>query len=215
MCEVPRDTAAEQSAKSEIATQSSSTHTLSDEELSSQEASDDQAMEQRLAVIDQLLTGKPDLSKLCANERAASVIAPPATIQEAIAGADLAVWAQIDSVTPTSKGVFADVTVKQAIAGVDVPAKLTVRLGYDIDLTGPPWQLAVAPLPGAPVLVEGDSAILLVKKFDSTWVDTVGGELPIVDGAIDSATRAFTPGAYYADQVDGMTPQQFTSRFAG
>ncbi len=211
-CVVPVDPDAA-AKKAEMLTQPRSTATL--------DPADDTRIfadmeKQRL----RLLALHPDLSGLCAEEIAASWLAPAKTVAAAVAGSSLVVWGRLDAVETPAGLVTATVTVLRARPGDLVGRTVTVHLSYGVSLAGSPDSLVVTPEPGSPVLTAGDRAVLLLKRDGPVWATVPGGELPVDDGRIDSSARAFQGSmksrvSPFGAEVDGLTPVEFFTRFDG
>lgn len=166
-----------------------------------------------------LLGLDPDLSKLCAQELAASWAPAATNVSAAISGARIVVWGRLTNVATPDGQVVATVTVLKARPSDGAGHTLTVHLSYGIGLGDRADALVVTPRPGSPVLTAGDEAIFLLIHGRSGWASVPGGELPVDDGRIDSSARAFqgSMGSQRSDfghEVDGLTPSEFFSQFA-
>lgn len=160
----------------------------------------------------------PDLSGLCAEEIAASWVAPAKNLSTAIAGAQVVVWGRLSAVSAPDGQVTATVMVLRARPGDPVGRSISVHLGYGIELAASRNSLVVTPEPGSPVLAAGDEAILLLTRDHPWWTPVAGGELPVDVGRIDSSARAFQGSmaarvSPFGAEVDGLTPAQFFQRF--
>lgn len=186
---------------------------LSPAQQSARDAAVEEWWPKRDALIRDLVAQKPEVGSLCAVELAGSPMPPAASLSEAMQASDLAVWGTVEDVHIDEYLVLADIAPLAKVGNTDQVESIQIELTAGITLHGPPWELAVTPFPGAPVLAKGDSVVVLAKRSAEGWRATIGGEFLVVDGHIDASTRAFFAPHPFADEADGLTPESFLAIF--